>query len=88
MNAPFREPKPEREPFVMATLYHYDGIPGVVGPVLLRCFWIGLGPDPVAMHEGSVYFDLESARRPLQEAGMICFPRSPDDAPTIIESWI
>jgi len=31
---------------------------------------------------------LETLRKTMIEMGLICFPRSPDDDPVIVESWI
>jgi hypothetical protein len=59
------------------------------GRFVVRRFDVVQGQaDPVPQDDVTVHLTLESARNAVPDSADMCFQRSPDDPPSIVETWM
>lgn len=50
--------------------------------------WVVTAKAQVATDEAVIADDLAKVRLVLEDRGLVCIPRSPEDDPVIVESWV
>lgn len=67
----------------------YAGTRDYPGRFVVRRWDIVQGhAEPVATDDLTVHFTVQSARNAVPPSAGVCFPRSPGDDPTIVETWM